>query len=161
MTNMIQTLKPNGYLPLTIGKEVRLIAGGPYHARPKGFLGVKMAAEIDAPCDISVPTQDYSVPEVQVARMALLAIIPALVEGKNIYVGCMGGIGRTGLFMGLLARLVNPSPKFDAKAYVRATYLGHAIERPSQEKFIKEFPIQDLARYLAYYQRVMKRLGGV
>ena len=148
---------PKGYMPLTVGGRTVFIFGGPYMAKPPGMFGIKMAREIKAPCDVNIPTEDFKTPAIADARLGLLKIIPELVKGTQMYAGCMGGIGRTGLILGLLVRLTAPNEKIDARAYVRKYYLGHAIETADQEAYVRDFPLSDLRRYLAYFQQLTKR----
>jgi hypothetical protein len=75
------------------------IYGGPYVRKPDDIDGVKMAVEINKPCVIDIPTADFSVPELQVFEDGLLGGLKLLHDKSELYAGCMGGIGRTGLFM--------------------------------------------------------------
>jgi len=110
------------------------VYGGPYLNRPTSMVGVKMAMEIHAACDVDVPTMDFNVPPLPVLFQGLEQTIPHLVAGKPIYVGCYGGIGRTGLFLAALAKLWGEK---DPVAYVRAHYLAHAVETEAQQGYIR------------------------
>ena len=52
--------------------------------------------------------------------------------------GCMGGIGRTGLMLSLLAKAFGVE---DPVAYVRKHYYSHAVETKEQRQFIADFAI--------------------
>lgn len=114
------------------------VYGGPYVKRPAHMTGVKLAAEIDEPCDIDLPTRDYSVPDARLARKALLQTIKRLAKGESIYAGCWAGVGRTGLFLALLAKSAGVE---DPVGYVRSTYHAHAVETAEQKKYVEDFPV--------------------
>lgn len=106
-----------------------------------------MATEIDEPCDINVPTEDFSIPDPVVFHSAVVRAYIHMIHGRGIYVGCMGGIGRTGLFMAamvkvmLLDMLGDGSCNFTVLAinYVRKHYKEHAVETEAQDEFIQAF----------------------
>jgi hypothetical protein len=104
------------------------------------MLGIKLAAEIKAPADAYVHLRDMSVPEDTFVewqmRGALLLAIYSLSRGRPVYAGCMGGYGRTGTFLALLAKCFGES---DPVGYVRAFYHGRAVETPEQEAYVDEF----------------------
>lgn len=130
-----------GAMKLPLGGREFAVYGGSYYFKPDDAIGIRMAAEIDRPAEAVVPVRDMSIPgrETYPALYgALLAALYELSKGRKVYVGCMGGIGRTGLFMALLARLAGiPHPV----AYVRANYTFLAVETPEQERFVREFDL--------------------
>jgi len=88
-------------------------------------------------------TPDYGIPVpamstvLHVAREALRVAS----EGGFVEVGCIGGHGRTGLFLGVLTLLAAhevgvPLTAKDAIEYVRSTYCRHAIESSKQEWYL-------------------------
>jgi len=83
------------------------IYGGSYLDRPRQLPGVKMAVEIPLTCDVSIPTKDFSVPPAKVMERGMIHAYVLLQKHGMIYVGCMGGVGRTGLFMALMVRWMN------------------------------------------------------
>jgi len=134
----------NGALLITMpsGNQA-LIIGGPYYNKPdSNFVGVKMAVEVDMPCDINVPTEDFSVPDVQVLRRALIKAVVAMSKGKTLYIGCMGGIGRTGLFIAALIRIFEPYE--NPVLLTRQAYLLSAVETIEQQDFIHSLPLGDI-----------------
>lgn len=151
---------PNGVLPIQLGSLKATIMGGPYLAKPEGYCGVKMAAEINAPCVISIPTRDFSVPPVALFRMGLLQALTLLHQRQKLYVGCMGGVGRTGLFMGGLVKVVSEYRRkthrstLDPKLYVREKYQSHAIETQKQEQYLEDLDVSDLVEWVWVYQRM-------
>src|SRR3546814_6948484 len=56
----------------------------------------------------SVPTRDFSVPDKAELRDGLFDTFEMMVSGhaEDMYVGCMGGTGRTGLFMAAFAKML-------------------------------------------------------
>lgn len=125
------------------------IFGGPFmkfEPATRRLVGIKMAEEIDHPHDFSVPTRDFSVPQYEDMVSGLIYSLDQMQRGKDTYVGCMGGIGRTGLFMGCMVKVMNDwsvlcggKPIADPVAYVREMYVSHAIETKEQQAFVREF----------------------
>jgi len=118
------------------GLVKRVIVGGPYVAKPDDYFGIKMAIEIDRPCDVDIPTKDFSVPKYEDLDNGVRASLIPIAKNKPVFVGCFGGLGRTGLLMGALAKALNiPEPVL----YVRANFKSHAIETDQQVKFIGNY----------------------
>lgn len=140
------------FMPLPFGGDRAKIYGGPYYLRPLEMTGVKLAQEINLPCDINLPIADYSIPRADQAESALIKSIEAMGRGEVLYAGCMGGKGRTGLFMALLAKAAGEA---DPIAHVRSTYYEHAVETREQERFVQNFEISRVA--LAYQAASEKR----
>ena len=114
----------------------RTIIGGPYHKRFPDHLGIKMAEEINTPCDIDIPTRDFNVPNMETLDMGVRYSLMSIAKNKKVYVGCMGGCGRTGLYFGALAKVLDiPEPI----KYVRANFKAHAIETKQQENYITSY----------------------
>lgn len=123
-----------------------MIFGGPFREYVQGtrrLIGIKMAEEIDHPHEVSVPTMDYSVPDVGDMQAGMIAALQAFHDGSDVYAGCMGGIGRTGLFMGCMAKLMIDLEALpegsDPVAYVRKHYKSHAIETREQQDYVRTF----------------------
>jgi protein-tyrosine phosphatase len=68
----------------------------------------------------------------------LEATINYILEGKPVYAGCMGGIGRTGLLLALVLKAWGDEAPV---ATVRKQYYPHAVETSEQMRYIKEFEI--------------------
>lgn len=116
------------------------VYGGRYVDRPAQMKGVKMAVEINRPNDVSVPVKDFSVPSMEEMLEGLEDTVDLVLSGKPVYVGCMGGIGRTGLMLAALAKAWGIN---EPVAYVRAQYFSHAVETPQQMDFIARMEIPD------------------
>lgn len=119
-----------------LGAVERTIIGGPYMQRYPDHLGIKMAVEIRTPCNIDIPTRDFDVPKVEDLDKGIRASLIPIARGKPVYVGCMGGIGRTGLFLAALAKTVGIN---EPVKYVRANYKPHAVETQQQMEYIAAF----------------------
>ena len=136
---------------VVLGTIQGCIYGGPFrqHESTRRLFSINMAKEISNPADFHIPTEDYSVPSVEDMQEGIVAALRALKEGNDIYVGCMGGIGRTGLFMGCFAKVMQDCAAAglvpcldpgDPVLWVREKYKSHAIETTEQEEFVRGFP---------------------
>lgn len=125
----------------SLGKSTRTVFGGPYVNRPDTYFGVKMAAEINRPFDVSVPTRDFSIPLMTDMNEGLKKVLKPLALNEPVYVGCMGGIGRTGLFLACLAKTLGEEKPVK---FVRMNYLASAVETSRQEDFVQYFDPCDL-----------------
>jgi len=153
---MYQDLRPHGNIELNAGKLTMHIYGGPYFNRPPEMYGVNMAAEIDHPADVRVETKDFCVPSQDLMYTALSkAITASFKDKKSIYAGCMGGIGRTGLFMALMAKVFGEECPVE---FVRANYKAHAVETIEQKTYVKTFPVEKLKWKIRYYL-LLSRVG--
>lgn len=120
--------------------------GGPYIKKLPYMVGVKMAAEINMPASIDIPTRDFSTPDPVSVYQGIRKLLPILARGESVYVGCMGGIGRTGLFLACVAKILGVR---DPVGYVRRYYHPSAVETEAQRAFVVGFDSWKL-RLLAY-----------
>ncbi len=141
---------PKGYLPVVLGSEIHILMGGPYRSKPVHFKGVKMAEEIHEPCSIDIPTRDFATPDEKVFLRGVVEGFVRMFRGQHLYVGCMGGIGRTGLYMAAMAKCMYDAGWIDDDpvAYVRRHYLPHAVETEQQQEFIAGLPTLTIAQWL-------------
>lgn len=133
-----------------------IVYGGPFAnfeiMNERRLAGVKMAIEINTPCDVSIPTADFYIPNKAAFNAGMIQAVKLMREGKDLYVGCMGGIGRTGLFMAVLVKAmneVNCVDDDDPIRRVRYYYNEHAVETPAQIKFVRDFDVSDINYYLS------------
>lgn len=144
-------------MPFKLGTIEGFVYGGPFKQRPDEIsVGVKMAKEIKKDCEIDIPTVDFSVPDVAEFKLGLLEGILHLAKHGELYVGCMGGIGRTGLYMAGLAKIMELSGNLEDGAgreglkiprsiqYVRTTYKAHAVETDEQINYIKNLDVSGI-----------------
>src|ERR1035437_8927701 len=92
-------------MKLPFGKAHRVIHAGGYYNRPPSMFGIKMAVEIQTHCDVDVPTRDFCTPPKEELLLGVRKALWQIANGKEVYCGCLGGIGRTGLFLGVLVRV--------------------------------------------------------
>ena len=119
-------------------RQYFVVTGGPFHDCPPTFKGVKMAKEIRKDCAVDIPTEDFKTPDRLTLYRGLDAALDLLLAGEPLYVGCMGGKGRTGLFLAVLAKAFGVKRPVE---YVRAHYYAHAVETKEQYAFVKSFLI--------------------
>lgn len=147
----------NGSLPLHLGWRgagmTILITGGPFDNFPgtKEAFGVCVRAEY-APKDknVHLPIRDFEVPASSTeTERALIRAFAAAISGDPVYVGCMGGWGRTGLFLALMAKVAGVP---DPVGYVRKHYTPKAVETKDQQAYVDKFDPR-------YVQRAVRRLA--
>ena len=159
----------NGSIPLRIGNLINTkVYGGPYRNRPDDMFGVKMAQEIQGVYNVSIPTPDYGTPAASDVRFGVILALMAMINGEEVYAGCMGGIGRTGLFLGILAKVQIEYRRSkhrkgrgeDPIEYVREHFIPHAIETKGQEEFIRDFDVSGIIEWIDMTQTSLG-LGGL
>lgn len=90
-----------------------------------------------APLDAYFYIQDMSIPtNAEDFKDLCEWAIEQAKAGKKVHAGCIGGHGRTGMFLAAVAQLVDPS--VNAIDYVREHYCHHAVETTQQEKFLQQ-----------------------
>ncbi len=134
------------YVIVPFGKEkARIVVGGPYSKFQDYRVGVCLAPEVIAETglkyDVIVQWPDFGIPDEYEVKQALVQTCMHLKWKNPVYVGCMGGIGRTGTFLALLCKMGNEMFPVD---YVRKNYLPHAVETPQQQEFIAGFDVPRL-----------------
>lgn len=130
-----------GSMKLPVGEKLCRIGAGSYLLRPVGTVCIKLAREIDALADAHVDMRDMSAPDYDSLadwqmRGALLLALYSLSRGRLVYAGCMGGYGRTGVFLACLVKCLGVD---DPVAYVRAHYHERAVETDEQEDYVAAF----------------------
>ncbi|MCL7744269.1 cyclin-dependent kinase inhibitor 3 family protein [Guyparkeria hydrothermalis] len=86
---------------------------------------------------LHLPIQDVSIPDERFERAwpaARNAILSKLDVGESVVVHCRGGLGRTGLVVGLLMT-ASGVPAADALRQIRAVRPG-AVETTEQERYL-------------------------
>ncbi|WP_113152747.1 hypothetical protein [Nitratireductor sp. OM-1] len=153
---MINRLKPNGKLPIQLGwKHAKLkldITGGPFDAYPTfssyDTFGVCVRAE-QVPAslvDVNLAISDFSVPRDAIRTgKAIRDTMQAALDGKRVYIGCMGGWGRTGLFMALIAKAAGIKNPVE---FVRETYTPKAVETREQQLYVDTFDVEEIQKWL-------------
>lgn len=129
--------------PIPMGNGKHIFGGSFFDAPPpgqNGLMTINLMAEANLPCDARFPIKDYSVPSNQEQLAKLFEQM--LESGKDVYVGCHGGIGRTGLFMASLLRYLGHE---DPIGEVRRLHHPHAVETQEQADFVLNFPRRGFA----------------
>ena len=155
-----------GSLKIRIGRLVNSrVYGGPYRDKPPEMVGVKMAVEVDRPCKVDIPVRDFSVPGEADFLKGLHHGVLLMAGGSRLYVGCMGGKGRTGLYLAGLAKVMSEyritmkRPGLDPVQYVRENYYSHAVETSEQEAFIDGLDVWGIIDWVRSTQE-FAGLGG-
>lgn len=123
-------------LPLPFGASQRVIYAGSYLNYPGGMYGVKLAPEVKGQAHMIVPIKDFGLPDKADTYSALRTILYQVALGRPVYMGCFGGLGRTGTFLALLYKVLGVK---DPVRYVRKVYDSHAVETREQERFVRNF----------------------
>ena len=132
--------EPFGF-EITRGEKTWQVYGGSFFHKPwvedadqDPFFSINLMAEHPLPCTYYVPIKDFSVPDDE--AVLVKSIEHALKDGRPIYVGCFGGIGRTGLWLAcMLKALGEPDPV----VAVRRWFYRHAVETEAQQAFVHDF----------------------
>ena len=120
-------------------------------AKPRGYVGVKMAAEIKAPCEIDCPTDDFRTPDTKDLDRALVSAVTVLLAGGKLYVGCMAGKGRTGLFLAVLCKAFGVKSPVE---HVRASYYKGAVETKPQYKFVMGYKVPWSVKWMVFLHKI-------
>lgn len=153
------------------GEPIHLrLYGGPYRNKPEHLPGICMAKELNhLPHEISCRTADFQTPHEDSMRLAIYMLLDACLwqdyndsrlGPQEWYVGCAGGIGRTGLFLACFAKIAKmltleaeqrdedpdklPASDIDYRALVRNLYHQRAIETEDQNGFLNRFTFPEL-----------------
>ncbi|QNJ59106.1 protein-tyrosine phosphatase-like protein [Vibrio phage vB_ValS_PJ32] len=113
--------------------------GGSYLDRVKGVPGIKLAAEVDHPCDYELAIPDFSTPTEREVALLIDWIINTTRDNYELYLGCWGGFGRTGLIAACILVALEEQDPLDAIVRVRREIHGHCIETHEQRNFIVRF----------------------
>jgi hypothetical protein len=140
----------NGLITLPLGvwafHQKVTLHGGPYDGYTEAFgtYGVCVRAEQTKgkAIDTWLPIHDFNVPEhAEDVQEALLETFEAALNGKDVYVGCMGGWGRTGLFLALCAKVAGVP---DPVGFVRQNYTERAVETKTQKAYVDAFDVSQV-----------------
>jgi len=161
--------RANGTLPLDLGWRGGFlglrVTGGPFdNFRPgvNANYGVCVRAErVPHTAHAKVAIHDFQVPKPsQKAEVdaALRQAFEQLLFGKRVWVGCMGGWGRTGLFLALMAKVAGVD---NPVSYVREHYTPRAVETQEQMEYVYKFDVGELRQWLfwrGWTTRTMKTI---
>ncbi|NOQ30227.1 MAG: hypothetical protein GQ570_03795 [Helicobacteraceae bacterium] len=132
-------------LPIKVKDKTYYIEGGSCHHQPKDvdiFIGLDWGmtdSEMSYPWSDGVAfkftIKDMSVPDnITEFKYLLNYLENSLKEGKRIYIGCIGGHGRTGLVFSALVQQMTGN--VSSTSYVRSNYCKKAVESNEQESWL-------------------------
>lgn len=87
---------------------------------------------------IYAPVPDFSTPEKGAWDQTLAETIDAIKNGENTVIHCHAGIGRTGMFVAMLAHEILALNSEDAIAWVR-NYVPYAIDTHYQKSAVEDY----------------------
>lgn len=87
---------------------------------------------------LHLPSQDFGVPDPIELHNIVDEVLQLVQSGENIAVHCLGGIGRTGLFLACLAKRVFGMQGEQAITWLRG-YVPGAVETGEQRRVVSEF----------------------
>lgn len=153
---------PARYRPatFTFDEQNFNIFGGPIAQAPEHAFRVRLAPEVRVDCEITVPVRDFGVPDnADEWRAAALKLIRVGLKGKIMpYTGCMGGIGRTGMMLATIAKIVGEEAPV---AWVRTHYRSGAVETVAQERFIADLDVGAAQAWLIRRRRLRRLTLGL
>lgn len=121
--------------------QVSWIMAGPTRELPDNRKLVRCAEEIPTSADrvaIDIATKDFHPFDDSILEQEIPKIVQRLMLGEQLYVGCMGGIGRTGTVLSILAAQHPNFTAAEAIAYIRSIYHPHACETIAQERQVEK-----------------------
>lgn len=125
------------------GLVTRKVMAGPYRDCPDWAWGVNlMAEEPKLKAEATLPIRDFSTPNRALLDLTLEKVVVALSSKDPVYIGCRGGLGRTGTVLGALAVVLGVPG--DPVLWVREHYARHAIETYEQERFVRSYEPGDM-----------------
>jgi len=120
----------------------RFIDAGPFDEAPDTWevFKVKLTNSSRREADIFLDIPDFGIPkDDEAVRRALKAVLLKLARKVPVYVGCGAGLGRTGLFLALLVRVMGVDKPIH---FVRFTYDPKAVETSAQHSYVYDFDLK-------------------
>lgn len=128
-------------LPGYFGRGSVKVHAGPYGDYPGvGYWGIKLDKRPKPSADLFLDLPDFQAPTAAQVYLVLNSILDRLLAGEKVYLGCFGGMGRTGTFLACLAKLWGED---DGVLYARQHYWNRAVETPEQADLVESitFPL--------------------
>ena len=150
----VTTMRPGVAVPRykTVQLDALRVLAGAFSDTPRqAVVRLCLQAEqpmTDAHIHFRLPIKDFDVPPIRDAALAIAWVVwQGIIRRKMVYIGCMGGTGRTGVLLALLARVTSSEDGPDAIKYIRRVYRAGAVETKEQEQFVRSFPVKNLRRW--------------
>ena len=146
----------HGYIEIVYEGRLMRVYGGSFLRSP--LLGthiyrVCLAEEItDLKYEHKLPISDFSTPTLRDLVLSLDTVFNHTDGYDEIYAGCMGGYGRTGLFISAMVMVCQTEPNAAlAREAVRGTIHPYCVETQSQfnllcelEDYLRDMPFSDV-----------------
>lgn len=101
--------------------------------------GIKLAPELNLAANYELPIVDFSIPDIGEVLLLIDWIDNNTNEDCELYLGCNGGYGRTGLIAACVLVAFEEQTVTSAIETVRKLVHPHCIETQQQEKFVQDF----------------------
>lgn len=112
---------------------------GSYYDKLQGVKGIKLAPEIVKYADYELAIPDFSVPKTSEVLRLIDWISNTTTESYELYLGCLGGFGRTGLIAACILIGLTGIDAQGAITEVRSKIHQNCIETRTQELFVESF----------------------
>lgn len=140
-------------LPFKFAGQFLEVHGGPYDRFKRitpDTIGICVRQENTRgkEIDAHVPIVDFQTPTKKMRpafEKAMRKALGAALRGQPVYVGCMGGMGRTGLFLAVLAKAAGVDKPVE---FVRENYYHGAVETSEQKRFVETYDVTGIQRWL-------------
>lgn len=87
---------------------------------------------------VHIPTEDFQTPDPTVVAQYLPDVLRVLTHDRELYVCCMGGWGRTGLMLAIIAKAWGIK---DPVTFMRSHYSEKGIETSAQEEYVAAYKV--------------------
>ncbi len=112
---------------------------GSYFSRPMTIPGIKLAPEILDVFDYSLAIEDYSTPTLAQTLLFIEWLNNKSEQVCELYLGCYGGYGRTGLIASVILVAFEGITAEEAVERVRKNVHPNCVETPAQFQFVRDF----------------------
>jgi len=135
------------------------------YLKENNFFAVNLTHESShLPCSLSIPIEDFSVPQNQCLLEFddnIKEILYSIINEEKTFVGCKGGIGRTGIMVGCISKIFGVDN--NQIIYFTRQVLPGALETQEQVEFVKKFNSDRFKEYVdaLYLQKYIAQMPAV